>query len=53
MLALSGAGSDVSLFSFTTVIVLPVGITSAGIDLAFLVTNGIVRLLLKTMGKKK
>ena len=38
---LSGAGSGVSLFSFTAVISNHVGIASASIILVFLVTDGI------------
>ena len=38
---LSGAGSGVSLFSFTAVISNHVGIASASIIVVFLVTNGI------------
>ena len=43
-----------SLFShFTTITDIPVGISSASISLVFLVTNGFVKLFLKTMGNTK
>ena len=47
------ARSGVSPCSFTTIIGTPVGIASAGISLVFLISNGIVKIFLKTMGKKK
>ena len=53
LLVLSGGSSGISLCLFNTVIVTPVGITHAGISLVFLITNGIVKVLLKTMGRKK
>ena len=52
LLVLSDAGSGVSLLSFTTVSGTLVGIASASICLVFPVSNGIVRMFLKTMGKK-
>ena len=42
-----------SFFSFTTVIGTLVGVASASIGLVFLITNGIVKIFLKTMVKKK
>ena len=47
------ASSGVYLCSFTTVIGIPVGITRASISLVFLISNGIVRMFLKTMVRKK
>ena len=52
MLVLSGTGSGVSLFSFTTVIGTPAGIASAIISLVLIVTNKIIKHFLKTMAKK-
>ena len=52
MLALSGAGSGVSLFSFKTVIGTPAGIASAIISLVLLVTDRIIKHFLKAMAKK-
>ena len=53
LLVLSGTGSGVSLFSFTAVIGMSFGIASTSISLVFFVTNGIVKMFLKAMGKKK
>ena len=53
LLVLSGTGSGVSLFSFTAVIGMSVGIASTSISLVFFVTNGIVKMFLKAMGRKK
>ena len=50
---LSGAGSGVSYFSFTAVFGTPIGIANAGISLVFLIINRIVKMFLKTMGRKK
>ena len=50
---LSGAGSGASLFSFDTVIGTLVSIASASISLLFLINNGIVKFILKTMERKK
>ena len=52
LLVLSGAASGVSLFSFITVIGTYVGTASASICLVFPANNGIVKMFLKTMGKK-
>ena len=49
LLVFSGWGSDVSLFSVTTVIGTPVWVVSDSISKVFLVTNGIVKVILKTM----
>ena len=50
---LSGAISGVSFSSFTNVIGTPVGIVSASISLVFIISKGIVKIFLKTMGKNK
>ena len=50
-LVLSGASSRVSLYSFTAAIGTPVGIAS--ICLVFLISNGIVKIFLKAMGREK
>ena len=48
-----GASSDVSLSTFTTVIGTLVAIASASINLVYLVSNGIVKMSLKTVVRKK
>ena len=53
MLVLSGASSDVSLFSFMIVTGRSGEIATASISLVFLVTNGIIKFFLKTMKRKK
>ena len=53
VLVFSGTGIIIYLFSFTTITDIPVGISSASISLVFLVTNGFVKLFLKTMGNIK
>ena len=53
LLVLSVARSVFSLCSFTIVIGTPVGIASAGISLVFLISNGIVKIFLKTIRRKK
>ena len=53
LLVFSGTGIIISLFSFTTITDISVGISSASISLVFLVTNGFVKLFLKTMGNTK
>ena len=50
---LADTGSDVSLFSFTAIIVTPAGIASVSIGLVFPVANRIVIMFLKTMKIKK
>ena len=50
---LSGAISGVSFSSFTNVIGTPVGIVSASISLVFIISKGMVKIFLKTMGKNK
>ena len=49
LLVFSGWGSDASLFSVTTVIGTSVWVVSDSISIEFLVTNGIVKVFLKTM----
>ena len=53
MLALSGAGSGVSLFSFTTVIGTPAGIASAIISLVLLVTDRIIKHFFESNAQEK
>ena len=53
LLVLSGASSGVSHCLLTTDIGTTVGIGSASISLVFLISHGVVKMLLKTMGKKK
>ena len=53
LVLLSGAGSGVSLFSCTTAIGTLVGVASASVSLVFLISNGIVKMFLKTMGRNK
>ena len=53
LFVLSVASSVFSLCSFTTVIGAHVGIASATISLAVFICNGIVTMLLKTMGRNK
>ena len=47
MLAFSGTGNNISLFSFNTIIGAPIWISSASISIVFLVTNGILKIFLK------
>ena len=53
LLVLSSASSGYSLCSFTTVIGTIVGIVSTSSSLVFLISNGVVKMFLKTMGDKK
>ena len=53
LVVLSGASSGVSLCSFTSIIGTPLGIASASISLVFLISNGIVKIFLKTIERKK
>ena len=50
---LTGVSSSVSPYLLTTVIGAPVGITSSGISLVFLISNEIIKMFLKAMEKKK
>ena len=53
LIVLPGTSSGVSLCSFTSATSTPVRITSANISLVFLISNGIVKIFLKTMGRKR
>ena len=53
LIALSVAIGSISIASFATVIGAPVGMMSASCSLAFLITTGIVKKLLKTTRIKK
>ena len=53
LLVLSGASSGVSHCLLTTDIGTTVGIGSASISLVFLISDGVVKMFLTTMGKKK
>ena len=54
LIVLSGTSDSISIVSFATVIGAPVGITSASFSLAFSISTGIVKKLLKaTQNKKK
>ena len=52
-LFLSGVSSRIFLFPFTTVIGAPVGIASTSISPVFLISSGIFKMFLKTMGRKE
>ena len=52
LIFLSGTSNNVSFYSFTTVIITPIGIASANISLVVLITNATTKMFLKTMGKK-
>ena len=52
-LFLSGVSSRIFLFLFTTVIGAPVGIASASISPVFLISSGVFKMFLKTMGRKE
>ena len=53
MIVLLVASGSVSIASFATVIVIPIGITSAGLSLAFSLCTGLVKKLLKATRNKK
>ena len=53
LLVLSGASSGVSLCSFTNVIGTLAGVASASISLVFFISSGIIKMLLKTMERRK
>ena len=53
LIVLSVATSSISIASFATVIGAPVGIISASCSLAFSITTGFVKKLLKTTRNKK
>ena len=53
LIVLSATSGSISIASFTTVIGAPVGIASASFSLAFSISTGIVKKLLKTRRNKK
>ena len=53
LIALSATSGSVSIASFATVIGAPVGIASASLSLAFSLSTGVVKTLLKTTRNKK
>ena len=53
LIVLSVTASSISIASFATVIGAPVGIASPTFSLAFSISTGIVKKLLKTRNKKK
>ena len=53
MIVLSVTIGSVSIASFASVIGAPVGIVSAGFSIAFSISTGIIRKLLKTIWNKK
>ena len=53
LLVLSVTSGGVSIASFTTNIASPVGITSASLNIVFLISNGIVKKILKQWAKRK
>ena len=53
LIVLSGTTGSISIASFATVIGAPVGIASASFSLAFSISTGIVKKLLKTTRNKK
>lgn len=48
-----GSGSGISFFSLSTVIGTPVAMASGTIILVFLISNGIVKMFLRMMGRRK
>ena len=53
LIVLSVTTGSISIASFATVIGAPVGIISASFSLAFSISTGIIKKLLKTRNKKK
>ena len=53
LLVLPDAGSGVSLCLFSTAVSKPIGIANASISLVFPTGNGILKICLKTMGRKR
>ena len=53
LIVLSATSGRISITSFPTVIGAPVGIANASFSLAFLISTGIAKKLLKTTQKKK
>ena len=53
LIVLSATSGGISIICFSNIIVTPVGITSANFSLAFYLTVGIIKKLLKTKRNKK
>ena len=53
LLVLSGVCSIFSIYSLTTAMGIPVGILSASNSLVFLISNGTIKMFLKTMVREK
>ena len=53
LIVLSAASGGISIISFTSVIGVPTGLASASFSLAFSLTTGIIKKLLKVTKKKK
>ena len=53
LIVLSVTSGDISIASFTTVIGIPIGIASASLSLAFSLSTGLVKKLLKATRNKK
>lgn len=53
LFVLAGASGGVSLCSFTTVIATLIAKASSNTSQVFLISNGIIKMILKTMGRKK
>ena len=53
LIVLSATGGGISIISFTNVIGIPAGVISASLTLAFSLTAGIIKKLLKETRKKK
>ena len=53
LIVLSATSGGVSIISFTSIVVAPVGIASASLTLFFFLTTGIVKKLLNITRKKK
>ena len=53
LIVLSGTSGGISIISFTSVIGVPVGITSASFTLIFSLTTRIIKKLLKVTRKKR
>ena len=53
LIVLSAASGEISIISFTSVNGVPTGLASASFSLAFSLTTGIIKKLLKVTRKKK
>ena len=53
LIVLSATSGGISIFSFTSVVGVPAGLASASFTLAFSLTTGIIKKLLKITRKKK